>query len=127
MVLPPAIHIIWIQFWNKNSEIHNGESDIIWRTKVEKVGTWGIFEIADYTNVNSKFRDSKWRIQHGGSKYKNLLVFDETRNSRIFEIADYECELEIQKLKIAKKLLVSDKTRYSEIFEIADYESVQKN
>ena len=33
------------------------------------------------TNPSSKFRNSKWRIQYGGKKYKKWLDLDETRYS----------------------------------------------
>ena len=54
----------------------------------------------------------------GASKCKKLFIFGETRYSELFEIADYEYELTIQKLKMAdalwqiriKKLLDLDKT-----------------
>ena len=37
----------------------------------------------------------------GALKFKKLLIFDETRYSGVFEIADYESELKIKKLKMA--------------------------
>ena len=56
----------------------------------------------------------------GASQYQKLLVFDETRYSDVFEIADYEYELRIYKFKMAgaiwqtriKKSLDLDKTEW---------------
>ena len=53
------------------------------------------------TELDSKFRNSKWRIQYGGKKYNKFVYSKKIRYSIIFEVADYESELEFQKFEMA--------------------------
>ena len=53
------------------------------------------------TNLSSKFRNSKWRIQYGGQKSKKLIDGDDIRYSAVFRVADYKSKLKIQKFKMA--------------------------
>ena len=46
-------------------------------------------------NLYLKLRNSKWRIQYGGPKCKNLLDWDENYNWGVFEVADYEFSIDI--------------------------------
>ena len=74
----------WLRIRIWNSEIKNGGSkvadqneklldlDEIWHSDVCR---------SLITSPSSKFRNSKWRIQYGGKKYKNRLNLDETRYS----------------------------------------------
>ena len=48
----------------------NTKNGLIWIN----FGTYGLFRLL-ITNLNSKFRNSKWRIQYGGQKYKKRLDF----------------------------------------------------
>ena len=67
-----------------------------------KIITWR-FSKSLIANLNSKFQNSKWRIQYGGPKWKNLFDWDENHNSGNFEVADYEPSLEISKSNMANK------------------------
>ena len=85
----------WLWIWTRNAEIQNSGSNTtnqiskIWLIRM-KLGT-GRF-------LGSQ---SKWRIQYGDPNCKKLAKSNETRYWKIFEVADYECKLEFQKLKMA--------------------------
>ena len=53
------------------------------------------------TNPDSKFRNSKWRIQYGGSMYKKLIDWDDILYAGVFGVTDYESELKVKKFKMA--------------------------
>ena len=53
------------------------------------------------TNHNSKFRNSKWWIQHGGQKCENSLDWDENLYLGVFKVTYYEFALKIWKFKMA--------------------------
>ena len=65
-----------------------------------KLGTRGLLGSL-VTNLTSKLRNPKWRIQYGRSKFTKLVDPDKTPYSRAFGLAGYESELEIQKFKMA--------------------------
>ena len=52
-----------------------------------KFGTLGFLRSL-IVNPNSKFRNTKWRIQYGGPKYKKLLEWDEIWYSGVFGVTD---------------------------------------
>ena len=54
-----------------------------------------------FTDSSLEIRNSKWRIQYGEQKVKNLLEWDDIWYSGVFEVADEESELKNQKFKMA--------------------------
>ena len=52
------------------------------------------------TNLNSKVRNIKWRIQYGGPKLKKLVDPDKTRYSEAFEVAGDESDSKFRKFKM---------------------------
>ena len=71
-----------------------------------KFGTRGFFKSL-ITNLSSKFRNSKWRIQYGERKCKKLLDAVDIWYSVVFGVADYESELKIHKFKIADPIYLT--------------------
>ena len=69
-----------------------------------KVGTQGLSRSL-ITNLHLKFTNLKWRIQYGGSIYKNLLHSNKNWYSRVFEVADHESLLKILEFKIMNQNL----------------------
>ena len=65
-----------------------------------EIGTRG-FSSPLITNLYSKFWNSKWWIQYGGSKYQHLLDSDENCYSEVVEMADYKRLREILTFKMA--------------------------
>ena len=84
------------------------------------------------TKPSLQFRNSKWRIQYDGQKCKSILDWVDIWYSEVFGVANYESEINIQKLKITdpiyhwlkcKTLLEWNEFWYSRAFGVADYES----
>ena len=48
------------------------------------------------TYPHPKFRNLKWSIQYGSRQYKKLLHLNETEYLEVYEVTDYESELNKQ-------------------------------
>ena len=76
-----------ISIWLRKIKIW---SDLLESRRLEVfLGRW-------ISDLNTKFQGSKW-------KWKKLLDSDKTRYSEVFEVADYESQLENQKFTMAKQ------------------------
>ena len=77
------------------------------------------------TNLKSESQNSKWRIQYGGQVHDFMVKLwrfccDLLRNGyeRVFEVADYESEVRISKLKMANPIWRSSTRFYGETLPI---------
>ena len=55
-------------------------------------------------NLKLDFQNSEWRIQYGGRQVEKSISFSGTLYTEIFEIADYESEIQFLKFKMANAI-----------------------
>ena len=115
-------NLFWTLISNQNSKFKNSRCRIEIRFILLKLGTWG-FSRSLLTNLNSKFRNSKFWMQYGGLKCKlNWFDYAKTRQTGVFDVAYYESELKIHKLKMSDliwrpKILKVTRFRWNSILE----------